>query len=84
MAVGAERMAVGVSAYTFMLSTNARFDVVSIVSCGLAATPSNVIVIVSNGCRASLAPWYRDGGKYPKDDDDVPIYTGRIISRSLS
>lgn len=30
------------------------------------------------GCRASLAPWYRDGGMHPKDDNDVPIYTGRF------
>lgn len=30
------------------------------------------------GCRASLAPWYRDGGMRPKDDNDVPIYTGRF------
>ena len=30
------------------------------------------------GCRASLAPWYRDGGMYPKDDSDVPVYTGRF------
>lgn len=30
------------------------------------------------GCRASLAPWYRYGGKHPKDDNDVPIYTGRF------
>lgn len=30
------------------------------------------------GCRASLAPWYRYGGQHPKDDSDVPIYTGRF------
>ena len=30
------------------------------------------------GCRASLAPWYRYGGKHPKDYNDVPIYTGRF------
>lgn len=30
------------------------------------------------GCRASLAPWYRDGGRHPKDDSDVPVYTGRF------
>lgn len=30
------------------------------------------------GCRASLAPWYRDGGRHQKDDSDVPVYTGRF------
>ena len=30
------------------------------------------------GCRASLAPWYRDGGRHPKDDNDIPVYTGRF------
>lgn len=30
------------------------------------------------GCRASLAPWYRRGGMHPKDDNDIPIYTGRF------
>ena len=30
------------------------------------------------GCRASLAPWYRYGGRHPKDDSDVPVYTGRF------
>ena len=30
------------------------------------------------GCRASLAPWYRYGGMHPKDDNDIPIYTGRF------
>ena len=34
--------------------------------------------IRSHNCRASLATWYRDGGMHPKDDDDVPIYTGRF------
>lgn len=30
------------------------------------------------GCRASLAPWYKHGGQHPKDDSDVPVYTGRF------
>ena len=30
------------------------------------------------GCRASLAPWYRYGGRHPKDDNDIPVYTGRF------
>ena len=30
------------------------------------------------GCRASLAPWYKHGGMHPKDDSDVPVYTGRF------
>lgn len=30
------------------------------------------------GCRASLAQWYRYGGMHPKDDNDIPIYTGRF------
>ena len=34
--------------------------------------------IRSHNCRASLAPWYKHGGQHPKDDSDVPIYTGRF------
>lgn len=34
--------------------------------------------IQSHNCRATLAAWYRDGGQCPKDDNDVPIYTGRF------
>lgn len=34
--------------------------------------------IRSHNCRASLAPWYRYGGRHPKDDSDVPVYTGRF------
>ena len=30
------------------------------------------------GCRASLAPWYKHGGRHPKDDNDIPVYTGRF------
>lgn len=30
------------------------------------------------GCRANLSPWYIKGGMHPKDDSDVPIYTGRF------
>jgi ribonucleoside-triphosphate reductase (formate) len=28
-------------------------------------------------CRAFLSPWYEKGGINPKDDNDIPIYTGR-------
>lgn len=34
--------------------------------------------IQSHNCRASLAPWYRHGGMHPKDDNDIPVYTGRF------
>ena len=34
--------------------------------------------IQSHNCRASLAPWYRYGGRHPKDDNDIPVYTGRF------
>lgn len=34
--------------------------------------------IRSHNCRASLAPWYKHGGRHPKDDNDIPVYTGRF------
>ena len=34
--------------------------------------------IRSHNCRASLAPWYKHGGQHPKDDNDIPVYTGRF------
>lgn len=30
-------------------------------------------------CRASLSPWYEKGGMHPADDNDVPIFEGRLI-----
>lgn len=29
------------------------------------------------GCRAFLSPWYEQGGIYPKDENDKPVFIGR-------
>lgn len=29
-------------------------------------------------CRAFLSPWYKEGGIYPKDEQDEPVFTGRF------
>ena len=29
-------------------------------------------------CRAFLSPWYREGGMYPKDENDIPDFNGRF------
>ncbi len=30
------------------------------------------------GCRAFLSPWYENGGMYPQDENDEPIFVGRF------
>lgn len=30
------------------------------------------------GCRAFLSPWYKEGGMYPKDENDEPVFVGRF------
>lgn len=34
-------------------------------------------VISPMGCRAFLSPWYKEGGMYPKDENDRPVFVGR-------
>lgn len=35
-------------------------------------------IISPMGCRAFLSPWYKEGGMYPKDDSDKPVFVGRF------
>lgn len=35
-------------------------------------------IISPMGCRAFLSPWYREGGMYPKDQKDTPVFVGRF------
>lgn len=35
-------------------------------------------IISPMGCRAFLSPWYREGGMYPKDENDTPVFVGRF------
>src|SRR5699024_10923945 len=35
-------------------------------------------IISPMGCRAFLSPWYREGGMYPKDENDRPVFVGRF------
>lgn len=35
-------------------------------------------IISPMGCRAFLSPWYREGGMYPKDANDRPVFVGRF------
>lgn len=35
-------------------------------------------IISPMGCRAFLSPWYKDGGMYPKDKSDRPVFVGRF------
>ena len=30
------------------------------------------------GCRAFLSPWYENGGMYPQDENDKPVFVGRF------
>lgn len=34
-------------------------------------------IISPMGCRAFLSPWYKEGGMYPKDENDRPVFVGR-------
>ena len=36
------------------------------------------ITISRMGCRANLSPWYERGGMEPADENDKPIYEGRL------
>lgn len=35
-------------------------------------------IISPMGCRAFLSPWYKEGGMYPKDKNDRPVFVGRF------
>lgn len=36
------------------------------------------------GCRANLSPWYERGGQEPADDNDRPVYEGRLNCGALA
>ena len=35
-------------------------------------------IISPMGCRAFLSPWFKEGGRYPKDEKDEPVFLGRF------
>lgn len=41
-------------------------------------------VVSLMGCRASLSPYYEQGGFYPKNDNDKPIFVGRFNCGAIS
>lgn len=41
-------------------------------------------VISLMGCRASLSPWFERGGMNPADEDDVPVFEGRVNLGAIS
>jgi len=41
-------------------------------------------VISPMGCRAFLSPWYENGGMYPADENDKPIFVGRFNIGAVS
>lgn len=41
-------------------------------------------VISLMGCRASLSPWYVNGGMHPADDADYPVFEGRFNLGAIS
>ena len=41
-------------------------------------------VVSLMGCRASLSPWYKQGGMKPLNDDDEPIFEGRFNMGAIS
>lgn len=36
------------------------------------------------GCRANLSPWYKNGGMFPENENDEPIYEGRFNLGAIS
>ena len=38
----------------------------------------------SHNCRANLSPWYERGGQEPADDNDRPVYEGRLNCGALA
>ena len=41
-------------------------------------------VVSLMGCRASLSPWYINGGMKPKDENDEPVFVGRFNVGAIS
>ena len=41
-------------------------------------------VVSLMGCRASLSPWYVNGGIKPKDENDEPVFVGRFNVGAIS
>lgn len=41
-------------------------------------------VISPMGCRAFLSPWYKEGGMYPANEKDEPVYVGRFNIGAIS
>lgn len=41
-------------------------------------------VVSLMGCRASLSPWYINGGMNPADDNDEPVFVGRFNVGAIS
>ena len=41
-------------------------------------------VISLMGCRASLSPWFVNGGMNPENDDDYPVFVGRFNMGAIS
>ena len=41
-------------------------------------------VISPMGCRAFLSPWYEEGGMYPANENDKPIFVGRFNIGAIS
>ena len=41
-------------------------------------------VISLMGCRASLSPWFKNGGTHPADENDEPIFVGRCNLGAIS
>ena len=41
-------------------------------------------VVSLMGCRASLSPWYINGGMKPKDENDEPVFVGRFNIGAIS
>ena len=41
-------------------------------------------VVSPMGCRAFLSPWYEEGGMYPANENDKPIFVGRFNIGAIS
>lgn len=41
-------------------------------------------IISPMGCRAFLSPWYEEGGMYPANDKDQPVFVGRFNIGAIS
>ncbi len=41
-------------------------------------------IVSPMGCRAFLSPWYEEGGMYPADENDKPVFVGRFNIGAVS